>query len=252
MAPHEGNHIMRAPLFTSTDWIDGDDYSYAYAETSDPRVIAVIKNDDDATFERCLDGDAILPTFMIDGERVQHVGGYSGNTEDIAQRIVEARDRFRYAAGYRYNGLSHHHIAKSEEMTARWARIFHETVFNRGQYGYQSAYDIIVLSTPEFREHVGNPAGGPSLDAEQAQCDAAATEIANIADGYVYGIGYAVNEERTSHAEPVEYFEFTEEIQSWGYVGTEYAKSEAAAFRDGTPDLPEMLDIVIEVMKASA
>lgn len=236
-------------LFVSTDWTSGDDYSYAYAETSDPRVVAVIKNDQYATFEENLDGDAIFPTFMIDGDSVSHIGGHNVS-EDIARRIVEAQSRFRYAAGYRYNGLSHHHIAKSEAMLTRWAKIFHETAFNRGQYGYQSAYDVIVLSTPEYREHVGDPEGGPSLEAEQAQVDAFTSEISNIADGYVYGIGWAINMDRLSHTDPVEYFEFDENIEVWGFVGEDYAKESAARWDAGSPTLPEMLDIT-EIKAAS-
>ena len=124
-------------------WDNTEDYTTYYAQTDDPRVLAVIVRDDDATFERCLDGDAILPTFMIDRDTPSHVGGYDEDTE-LAQRIIEARDRFQYAAGYRYNGLRIEHIANADEALARWAWVFHGTTLNRGHYGYNYAYDILV------------------------------------------------------------------------------------------------------------
>ncbi len=68
--------------------------------------------------------------------------------------------------------------------------------------------------------------------------------------GYVYGVGYAINMDRLSHEDEIEYFEFEEEIQCWGFVGTEYAKESASSFEHGAPTLPEMLDIT-EIKAAS-
>jgi len=230
-------------LITCHDWSDNDDYTMAWAPTNDPRVVAIIKNDDEASFERNLDGDAILPTYLIDGDRASHTGGYEDD-EDLANRIVEARDRFRYAAGYRYDGLSYAHIAKSEAMLARWAWIFHGTTFYRGSYGYQNAYDVLVMNTPAYREHVG----ADELTREEAQSwvDATTSEIANIADGYVYGVGYAVHASRVMDDEPIDINDgdWNEEIQCWGFVGEEYAQQNAASFEHGTPELPELLDLI--------
>lgn len=239
LAPTKGITIM-SNLITCQDWTYGADYATAYAPTNDPRVVAFIRHDDDATFERCLDGDAINPTFLVDGDSVQHIGGYDTDKE-LAQRVVEARDRFRYAAGYRYSGLSIAHIMKSEVMLARWAWIFHGTVVSRGDYGYQSAYDVLVLDTPAYREHVGITETTREKATERV--NATAREVSEIADGNVYGIGYLVNEARVLADEPidVEDGDWIETVECWGYVGEDYAKSEAASFTDGTPELAEML-----------
>lgn len=227
-------------ITTNDDWTwVGDDYKVAYATTSDPRVLAVIERDDDVSFERCLDGDAINPTYMVGGIRVSHVGGYDDD-EDLAERIIEAERRFMYAAGYRWNGLSADMMVKASAMTARWAWIFHGTTYLRGNYGYNSAYDVLVLSTPAFREHVG--ADG---EREKAQLDVdnMSTEIANIADGDVFGIGWATNEGRVLDENEIDFDEWTVDMQVWGYVGEKYAQDSAAAFEAGDPDLPPMLEL---------
>lgn len=231
-------------LITCMDWTDNQDYSKAWAPTNDPRVVAVIVRDEEASFSMNLDGDAINPTFIVERERADHVGGYEGDSESVAQRIVEAQDRFRYAAGYRYNGLTYAMMAKGDEMLARWAWIFHGTTFHRGSYGYGNEYDMLILSTPEFREHVGL-VGEYEHTREQAQadCDAMQSEVSAIADGYVYGIGYAVFSERVTDEEPIDIEDgnWDENIECWGFVGEDYAKQSAGAFEVGAPELPELL-----------
>lgn len=228
-------------LTVTGEWNYTDDYTKAYARTNDPRVLAVIERDEDVTFERSFDGDGIPAMFMVDRDRAHHTGGYEGD-EELAQRIVDARDRFRYGAGYRYNGLTHAHISRSEEALARWAWIFHGTVFNRSEYGYGGAYDIIVMNTPEFRKHVGDE----RTDRETLQrgVDAMAGEVEHVADGDVFGIGYATLEARVlEDDEAIEFEDWETTIECWGYIGEEYAMESAAAFEVGEPNLPEMLAI---------
>lgn len=227
-------------LITCHDWTYSDDYRHAWATTNDPRIIAVIERDEEASFSMNLDGDAILPVFLIDRDRADHVGGYQDD-ESLAHRIVEAQDRFRYAAGYRYNGLSSHHIGKADAMLARWAWIFHGTVLNRGDYGYQYAYDVLIMSTPAFRAHA-DPQNEYPVDRveEQARVDAMSSEVAAIADGEVYGIGWAVDENPADDIS-VSLLDYEIDIQAWGFVGEDYAKQSAAAFEAGTPALPEVL-----------
>lgn len=220
-------------------WNSNEDYTTYYAQTDDPRVLAIIERDDEATFEQCLDGDAILPTFMIDRDTASHVGGYDEDTE-LAARIIAARDRFRYAAGYRYDGLRIDHIVKGDEMLERWAWVFYGTTVNRGHYGYNNAYDVLVLNTPGFRKHIGNE----ELTRDEAQqwVDSMRSEIANIADGDVYGIGWATFEERVlEDDEPINLDDWNIETQCWGFVGEEYAKESAARWDAGAPELPTML-----------
>lgn len=238
-------------LITCHDWTFINDYNEAYAPTNDPRIVAVIKRDEyEATFSSCLDGDAILPTYLIDGDRADHVGGYDDD-ESLANSIVEAYQRFLYAAGYRYNGLTGDMMTKARAMTARWAWIFHGTTFNRGTY--QGAYDVLIMNTPDFREHVG--AGEYAAvrtqtmeeirAAAQEWCNSMTSEVADIADGNVYGIGYATYPERVTDEEPIDLDDgnWNIEIEVWGFVGDDYAKESAAAFEAGDPQLPEMLPL---------
>lgn len=239
-------------IITCHDWTDTADYQQEFAPTNDPRVVVVIQKDDEASFQRCLDGDAILPTYLIDRDRADHAGGYDDD-ESMANQIVEAYQRFLYAAGYRYNGLSGHMMSKARDMTARWAWIFHGTTFNRGTYGYQSAYDVLIMNTPAFREHVSEgeyaAVRTQTMDEIRAQaqewCDSMTSEVADIADGNVYGIGYATFPGRVTDEEPIDIEDGNWDIdmQVWGFIGDDYAKESAAAFEGGAPELPAMLPL---------
>jgi hypothetical protein len=229
-------------IITCNDWTDTDDYQTAWAPTNDPRVLAVIQRDSEASFSTNLDGDAILPVFLVDRDSVDHVGGFDGDSASIASRIVEARDRFRYAAGYRYNGLSAHHIDKGDAVLARWAWIFHGTTFHRGDYGYGHAYDVLILNTPEFRAHIEDD-GLIDQDEAQKWVDSMSDEVRAIAEGEVYGIGWATLPERVLADDEIDFDDFEVDIQCWGYVGETYAKRSAGAFESGAPELPEMLSV---------
>lgn len=241
---------MSKPLITCQEWHDENDYKQAWAPTNDPRIVAVIERDEEASFSVNLDGDAILPVFLVERGSVDHAGGYEGDSSSIASRIVEARDRFRYAAGYRYNGLRSDVMVKADEMTARWAWIFHGTTFHRGGYGYNHDYDVLVLNTPEFREHVGvgefeavKTQSNEEVRAEaQEWADGMSSEVSAIADGEVYGIGYAVIAERVTEEEPFDFDAAEVNIEVWGFVGEDYAKREAGDFSAGSPELPLLLD----------
>lgn len=229
-------------LITCFDWTDADD-DVEYAPTNDPRIVAIIKRDDYATFNETLDGDAINPTYIIERGRVEHTGGYADD-EHLAQRIVDAHERFTYAAGYRNNGLSYAMIERANTLLARWAWVFHGTTFNRGHYGYSNAYEILIMSTPDFRAHVGMPDDCDQATA-QADADALTSEVAAVADGEVWAIGYATNPGRVLGDEPIDLADGDWDVQPevWGFVGTDYARQSAAAFEAGTPNLPPMLDI---------
>jgi hypothetical protein len=238
-------------IITCDDWTFDADYKRAWAPTNNPRIRAVIERDDSTTFRDQLDGDAIPPVFSIDRDVVSHEGGYMED-EDIAARIVEALNRFRYAAGYRYDGLSHGHIAKSEAMLARWAWVFHGVALNRGNYGYQGQYDMLILSTPAYREHLSigeyAPARIQTMDEvrveAQATVDGMSATVADIADGEVYGIGYATLDALPEDmADEPTMDDFEVSIECWGFVGEDYAKASAAAFEAGEPTLPELLEV---------
>lgn len=230
-------------ITTNDDWQwQGSGYGTAFATTDDPRVVAVIERDDDATIERCLDGDAIPSVYSIEylGEyRAYHQGGFQD--DDFAQRLTEARSRFQYAAGYRYDGLSYDMIAKARTMMQRWARIFHRSAFT---IFHHRGDEWLAFTSDTFCEHVGCEEFDPAH--EEKAVEAIVTEVESILDGDVYGIGFATNEGRVlGDDEDIDLDDanWVTAIDSWGYVGEDYAKQTAALFEMGEPDMEPMLEL---------
>lgn len=230
-------------ITTNDDWAwVGGDFQVAYATTSDPRVVAVIERDDDTSIGSILDGDAILGVYGVEyiGEyRTNPLGGY-GDDEELAQRIVDARSQFQYAAGYRYNGLSGEMITKSIAMLRRWAWIFHGTAF---EIFHENGDEFLVLNSLGFREHV--EWGECTQEDAQESAHEASLEVSKVLAGNVFGIGWATNVGRVMDDEaPIDPTDsaWTMNMECWGFIGEEYAKTAAAAFEHGSPDLEPMLD----------
>ena len=96
---------------------------------------------------------------------------------------------------------------------------------------------------PEDDEHIGHEEP-QTRDEAQKWVDSMTSEIANIADGDVYGIGWATFEERVmDDGEPIDLNDWNIETQCWGFVGEEYAKESAARWEAGAPELHPMLPI---------
>lgn len=227
---------------TNDDWQwSSDFYDLAYATTDDPRVVTVIRRDEDHRISELLDGDVIVPIYSIEyiGQyRATHQGGF--DDDEFAARLLDARSRFQYAAGYRYSGLSYDMIAKSMKMMRRWARVFHDAVFTFFTHGGD---EWVVFSNDVFQRHVGE-----KFDREKEERVVAATveEVENVLDGNVYGIGYAVNTGRVlGDDEPIDLDDpnWVTDIECWGFIGEEYAKGEAADFAAGEPMLDPMLEM---------
>ena len=224
------NHNERRDSMSTTTetraliWHDADDYRAEYAETPDPRVLAIIRRDEEPTAP---DGDALAPAYFLDGSTATRAGDvfHDADSDRAAEAYVNALDVF----WDRRN---------REEIAARYLRIVHGvTALHDLAGGYQNAHRVLIFDTPSYREHVGGIAGADPLSGE---CD----EWQAFLDGEVYGIGYAVNEGRVTAEEPVDFEngEWLEEIECWGFYGAEYARESAAGFEHGEPELAPLLD----------
>jgi hypothetical protein len=218
-------------LFTSTVWQDqtigGTDYEFA--ETSDPRVLAVIERDDDNEIARLYDGDAINPIIYVEhrhGLSFEWVAGYDGGEASLMQRAYEQ---------WGWNGTARRYL---------W--IFHGIAADNASGGYDRDGNWIVATSRAFREHVGVTEEPATYDEALEDVQSIKEDLSRALDGYVYGVGYATNEKRLMHDdEDIDLSDWDVDIQCWGFVGEDYAKQTAAAFEDGKPDLPEMLPLAV-------
>lgn len=209
----------------TSDWTWEDDYAWAWLPTDDPRLFVVIERDQDAQAPW---GDALLPAYQVEYRSdytTSRVGDvyHDGESDYLARRYFEARAHFR-----------------SEEMLERWLRIFHNASALLGSYGYGNDFNVLLMDTPGWREHVGITSDTPMSEADLKEH---AAEWEAYADGDVFGIGYGVIENRVMPDSEVEAFEMERTISVWGYYGETYAKWEALGFPDGKPDLHPLLDL---------
>lgn len=267
-------------ITTNDDWTwVGGSYEIGFATTDDPRVVAVIQRDDERSADETIDGDVYAPAFWYDRDR----GGFTraGSTfmdaasEEIAERVEQARDRFMYRR-------------LPNTVIARYAWIFHETTFEQVSSTIDRDAQVVIFNTPSWREHVGitadlldrfkvtsitGPGQGVITETVQAgtELEAQAIHLAQhpleegrrvtrveretaltgevetwqgYLNGDVFGIGWAVNEGRVlddGHEIDLEDTNWDIEIQCWGFIGETYAQQSAAAFEHGEPELEELL-----------
>lgn len=216
-----------------TTWDSTDDYKYEFAETDDPRVLAVIEREEEYGGGH-IDGDVYAPAFYWDRQWGK-VDGTAGSTfqddesRRVLDRMIEARSHFQWRRIH-----SNH--------WERWARIYHGTTFVQVSSSIDRDCQVVILNTPTWREHVGytgDPFAEDILKGDES-------EWSGALDGEVYGIGWAVNEaRRLPDDEPIDVTDgsWTIEIECWGFIGLEYARGEALEFGYGKPDLPEMLEV---------
>ena len=197
-----------------SDFTWNDDYTMAWAPTSDPRVAAVIQRDE---FAQLADCDA--PTLLIHGygSRAQFTdAGESDNGARIGW--IEAYGRWGKSFADRFvsvfYGTTIHHLSSSIDQYA-WA---------------------IVFDSPEWRADYGI-----ELDAELSRDDIAG-DIAAYLNGDVYAIGYAVIESRVTDELPFDIDAAEVTIESYGYFGNDYAMRAALDFECGSPELETLID----------
>lgn len=234
-------------ITVNNDWTETDDYKVSFATTSDPRVLAVIRNqsDEDGCGGAYIDGDCYAPAFYF--ERGGKTRAGSTFTDDASDSIAEA---YANAKSYFVN----RHYRKGgrqmnyDEVTKRYLRIFHDTTIAEASSSVIRGMDVVIFNTPTWREHIGWTdeyaaqqdedirLTDKMLEGEQEEWTAAL-------DGDVFGIGWAINEARRMDDVEIDYDDFEEDIQVWSFIGERYAKESAARWDGGTPDLPPMIDI---------
>ena len=225
----------------TSDWTFDSDYKRGFARTSDPRVLAVIERDDEYG-DGNIDGDVYAPAFYWDRRNggIECAAGSTFMDDEslhIAERIVEARDRFMYAL-------------MPWATVERYARVFHGTTMAQVTSTIDRDAQVFILNTPTWREHcgIGEFAEVVTTTSEERAAtnylEGDVKEWQSALDGEVFGIGWATLEERRlEDDEEIDLDAWDIEIQVWGYIGEDYAQESAARFDAGTPDLPEMLAV---------
>jgi hypothetical protein len=210
-------------LFTSTEWIESGDHQYA--QTSDPRVLAIIQRDDDQQISQLYDGDAINPIIYVEhrhGLSFDWVAGYDGGEAALMQRAYNE---------WGWNGTARRYL---------W--IFHGIAAENAFGGYDRSGNWIVATSRAYLEHVGVTEMPKTYDEALEDVQSIKDDLSDALDGHVYGIGYATNEARLLHDdEEIDLDEWVIDIESWGYVGEDYARQTAAGFECGDPRLPELI-----------
>ena len=207
----------------SGPWEWDDNYATAYAETNDPRVLAVIQRE---TYFETPDGDAYAPTLTRHGWRSfdRWATCNSVYVDD------DATDAFIRASSH-YGNTDH-------EMIDRYMRAFHATNVYRLSSSIDQYTNVVILDSPAWRDHVGLTAEYlATQDWDRAPMAGEVETWQAYLDGDVYSIGYAVNEERASSDDDINLWEFDIEIVCGGFYSERYAKESAAAFEYGAPDL---------------
>ena len=206
------------------DWHDTDDWQVQYHETDDPRILAVIRMDSEPESP---DYDAQAPAV------IGYEWGRRANTRTIGWNDRTGTHADPVADAW----LKARNEYDDEDLADRFVRIFHGV---RAIHHLRSSVDqyswAVVFDDPAWRDAMGIT---PETVLDR---DNLASEVQAYLDGDVYGIGYAVFPERTTHETPVEYDDFEELIECWGFYGDDYAREAALRFDCGRPDLPLMLD----------
>lgn len=211
------------------EWV-GDAYDKAFATTSDPRVVVLIERE--RYYDDPIDGDAYAPAFHFDaGHAAVAASTFMDDASvDIADRYLAARAYF-VNRHYRKGGRQMDYNTASE----RYLRIFHDTTVIDITSSIDRNAGVTLLNTPTWRAHVGLD----TLQAGEKAIADDAEEWQHALDGDVFGIGYAVNADRLTDDEEIDLLDgsWEEAIDCWGLLGEDYAKSEAAVFAYGAPNL---------------
>lgn len=213
---------------TSINWNDTDDYQTQWAETKDPRVLAVITRDEDAEKPNEWCGCAPYVTLNDD----YSYGKPGCGTKECSQCSTSLRAVRAYE-----NALSHFKdswndiSADPEEAAQRYMRVFHgaDKFHAVTDSTDRSGTGVLVFTTQEWVDVCFE--GGHEIPEGWVErvYEGAESSWTQYFEGDVWGIGHAVNPERTSHDEEVDFSQFEETYDCWGFYGEEYAKEEAPA-----------------------
>lgn len=219
------------------------DYRIGYCETEDPRILAVLECNEYSTLNELFDGDAITPIYYREYRshgRLDHGGGYDDDT--VASAWTEAYNRaphVRYQ--HSYYGTEYRPVVDPADFADRFVRIFHGAEVEHTSGGYRPDGEYLIFDTPTYRKHIDDTPDRVSREAVEAMAE----DVRRALDGEVYGIGYATSSTRTTTETPVDLDDpdqdWNVDMQCWGYIGNEYAATQALAFEAGKPTLPPML-----------
>lgn len=210
-------------------WTENHDGTTIYAETFDPRVLAIIQAD---PYPDVPEGDGYAPAYYL-----EYQYGWGASRAGAAYRDAETDAA---ADGYAsiLNHFHDHHDAW--RIAERYLRIFHgvETALIEHHTGIR----ILLLDAPTYLAHIGC-ASCPSpsnLYGDELTWKA-------YLDNEVYSVGYAVNPGRLSRTIPAT--DPTEPENGWNieitcstFYGLPQAQYEAAWLDHGVPILPTLLD----------
>ena len=231
-------------LITNDNWQwAGDEYKIAFATTNDPRVLALIEREDEWGGDH-IDDEGAAPAFYLDPDPTPAGTTFMDDaSETIARRYADARS---FAVNARYGrGSQRLHAVwhDADEFVRRYLRIFHGTVFDRVRSSIDQNTEVVIFSTPTWREHIGGVAG------DELRVDALGGDVEEwtaALGGDVFGVGWATNVGRVMDdgetPNPLD-AEWTRNVECWRLLGEEYAKREAAGFEYGEPPhLEPLLD----------
>lgn len=232
---------------TEQSWVEVEDPTprwntphdeYEYAETDDPRVIAVIQREWDRTVEDSFDGDAINPVYSRswrDGS-LDHRGGWD---DDV---VASA-----WANAYEMSPWNH----DASGFADRFVRIFHDALVRHvdGSHGNDRDGEWVIFDTPAFRRHLDPEGDYPKEHIiDPSWLDSVESELIKVLEGDVWGVGFAINPNR--RLPDVEVGDILSDgweisIECWGHIGEDYARSEALSYaeHEATHRLLPMLPI---------
>ena len=181
----------------------GDDYTLAYCEGDDPRIVAVIERGeyvDDNPTEWC--GEHAIIRYGWSWRGLTARGCQCADCADswgakVTEAFIRAVDEFG-----------------DPDWAERYLSIFWDAeVHVQGSYIDRHSNVIIFVR--------GDGTASASRETMQAWLD-----------GEVYGIGYAIKLDRSDHNEDIDLSEWEVTMDSWGYFGEEYAKEMALPLAD--------------------
>lgn len=209
-------------------WHESADGDLQWRETDDPRILEVLERDSDPLPP---DGDAYAPAYWLEyrGEWFTSPAGSTFRDDELAAAFITALN----AWGYR-----------NLPVVERYLRIFHGAAFTT-LAGPSQGDTLVIFDSPAHRELMGHFARRDlsHWTADEFLRGDIDTWQAYI-DGDVWGIGYAVLEERVTTETPVDLDgqDWDVSIEGWGFAGIEWAR-EGVTSEIAFPDLPTLLPL---------
>lgn len=210
-----------------TDWNWDNNYRYAWSETEDPRVFAVITRDDDSRATDLLDIcnlDPVIRGYEYGYREELTIANHRHGAGDsctelyiLAEHFVRAREHFG-----------------DGERLDRWARLYLDRVpVYEASSVNRYSWAVVLLTPGDETKHI------------RGSQDATVAAVQAVLDGEVFGAGAAVLPDRVAPRD-VEAAEVIDaaEVECWGCVGEEYAKGEALEYANwAAKQLPEFLPL---------